>query len=195
MNFNYVTENLQKLQKRAKDIPFQSTQRLISKIVRLTIETGTLTGTSVSLSAVLVDQSTATTNTNLRHFWIASLSVFSLALFCVRSLIKDWEAPLSATAKLYSTTLLAVLNSRIKLIPASESDNMITWSLDTSTRSNIAFRAPESLQLRVQASTTRDDGDITGKTSSSTIVIGKDFEAPGGSNDSFSGKIGETVAV
>ncbi|KAF9481902.1 hypothetical protein BDN70DRAFT_930448 [Pholiota conissans] len=66
---------------------FSRTQALLSKLIRMTIETGALT---------------------------ASISTLSLILYYLPSL-KPWmyfEMPLSAEAKLYSTTLLAVLNSR-----------------------------------------------------------------------------------
>lgn len=53
------------------------------------------------------------------------MSVVSLSLFYIRRSRLDWEAPLSATAKLYSTTLLAVLNSRMHMITAI--DNTVSW--------------------------------------------------------------------
>ncbi|KJA15208.1 hypothetical protein HYPSUDRAFT_220158 [Hypholoma sublateritium FD-334 SS-4] len=75
----------------------RQTQQVVSRIIRMTIETGTLT---------------------------ATVSIVSLALFYIPQLQGFYEVPLASLAKLYSTTLLVVLNSRVKMGIISEST---TW--------------------------------------------------------------------
>ncbi|KAF8193459.1 hypothetical protein BJ912DRAFT_242747, partial [Pholiota molesta] len=83
-------------------IMLSRTQALVSKLIRMTIETGMLT---------------------------ASISILTVALYYTPSLYftSYYEVPVSAQAKFYSTTMLAVLNSRIKLGIVSES---ATWRDD-----------------------------------------------------------------
>ncbi|KAF8186655.1 hypothetical protein BJ912DRAFT_880144 [Pholiota molesta] len=83
-------------------IMLSRTQALVSKLIRMTIETGMLT---------------------------ASISILTVALYYTPCLYftSYYEVPVSAQAKFYSTTMLAVLNSRIKLGIVSES---ATWRDD-----------------------------------------------------------------
>ncbi|KAF9483241.1 hypothetical protein BDN70DRAFT_990563 [Pholiota conissans] len=92
---------------------FSKTQDLLSKLVRMTIETGMLT---------------------------ASISILTLALYYAPRFknLSYFQITLSAEAKLYSTTMLAVLNSRMKVGVASESttwlDNELVFTLPRSTQ-------------------------------------------------------------
>lgn len=76
---------------------------------------------------------------------IATVSVLTIALFYAPNLfhLTYFTVPLSAQAKLYSTTMLAVLNSRMKLGVMSESasswrDHELTLP-DFADRSDIRF--------------------------------------------------------
>ncbi|KAF8187806.1 hypothetical protein BJ912DRAFT_420111 [Pholiota molesta] len=87
------------LNRRIRDGIFPKTQALVTRVMRMTIETGALT---------------------------ASVSIVLLALFYAPALkgLIYYSVPISTLAKLYSNTMLALLNSRIKLGIISEST---TW--------------------------------------------------------------------
>lgn len=87
----------------------------------------------------------------------ASLSVVSLSLFYVRASRLDYEAPLSATAKLYSTTLLAVLNSRMNLSVAT--DNIVSWDCADPDAVTRGTRIDAHIQLNSKPRHTRGGTD------------------------------------
>ncbi|KAF9472231.1 hypothetical protein BDN70DRAFT_818964, partial [Pholiota conissans] len=91
---------------------FSRTQALLSKLIRMTIETGTLT---------------------------ASIAILTLILFYVRPLKQTnyFGIPLSAEAKLYSTTMLAVLNSRAHIDIHNRIGATVTFNgVDTAWKEN-----------------------------------------------------------
>ncbi|KJA24288.1 hypothetical protein HYPSUDRAFT_39058 [Hypholoma sublateritium FD-334 SS-4] len=96
------------------------TQQVVSKIIRMTIETGILT---------------------------AAVSIVSLTLFYIPKLQGYYEVPLASLAKVYSTTLLVVLNSRVKLGIISEST---TWK-DVEV-APIAFDKDTTMSTRIHMS-------------------------------------------
>ncbi|KAF9483242.1 hypothetical protein BDN70DRAFT_891955 [Pholiota conissans] len=111
---------------------FSKTQDIVSRIVRMTIETGALT---------------------------ASVSVLPLILYYPPSLRKYpyFEVPLAAQAELYAITMLAVLNSRLRIRMGTEPT---TW------RDNelvFAKTQPiEAVELNVSSKAQILSGDIFG---------------------------------
>ncbi|KJA21546.1 hypothetical protein HYPSUDRAFT_724975 [Hypholoma sublateritium FD-334 SS-4] len=73
------------------------TQRVVAKLLRLTVETGIVT---------------------------ATISIISLAVYYSFTQFQYYEVPLSAIAKLYSNTMLVAVNSRVRFRVMSEST---TW--------------------------------------------------------------------
>ncbi|KAF9479641.1 hypothetical protein BDN70DRAFT_993351 [Pholiota conissans] len=110
------------LRKRIQRTPFAQTHALVSKVILLTIETGALT---------------------------ASVSIIALVLFF--STPTFFEAPIATTAKVYSTTMLAVLNSRATFgsmpQPASWMDTELTLP------SNSASAEPIKVDMSPTSST------------------------------------------
>ncbi|KAF9473373.1 hypothetical protein BDN70DRAFT_817344 [Pholiota conissans] len=82
------------------------TQALVSRLVKMTIETGVLTGQFPSMTRTLPSVSIV----SLIFYYSAGLRNFSY-----------FVVPLSMQGKLYSTTMLAVLNSRMVTRMATES--------------------------------------------------------------------------
>ena len=96
----------------------RQTQQIVSKIIRMTIETGILTGIYFLLICFYIH------TWSWEHILLAAVSIVSLTLFYIPKLQGYYEVPLASLAKVYSTTLLVVLNSRAKLGIISEST---TW--------------------------------------------------------------------
>ncbi|KAF9470971.1 hypothetical protein BDN70DRAFT_979533, partial [Pholiota conissans] len=113
---------------------FSQTQALVSRLVAMTIETGVLT---------------------------ASISILSLALYYSPRLknFSYFEVPLSTQGKLYSTTMLAVLNSRIKAKVATEST---AWRDEELVFTTLPPRDTNMLRLHISSLHASPSGDVFG---------------------------------
>ncbi|KAK0241057.1 hypothetical protein EDD85DRAFT_763357, partial [Armillaria nabsnona] len=112
---------------------FRQTQILVTKLIRLTIETGSVTAVGTLLIFIL--------------FFAFPHQTF-------------YEAPAIITAELYANTVLMVLNSRIRIIGGrdiytSDADMIITTNMirDMSLRSTEGIRPTDGMQGRVSVVT------------------------------------------
>ncbi len=129
----------------------RQTQILVTKLIRLTIETGSVTGIYSHHLPLSKDQ-------HYLRSAVGTLLVF--ILFFAFPHQTFYEAPAIITAELYANTVLMVLNSRIRIIGGrdtytSDTDMIITTNMirDMSFRSTEGTRPTDGMQGRVSVVT------------------------------------------
>lgn len=111
--FDVQTEKHRQLKARAPDAEYVDTNKLVNRIVRLTIETGSLTGKLLICAANFHDPDSV----------VASVAVITAILSAIPS--HPFPAAILIISNLYATTLLVALNSRIKFRVES-----LSWMAD-----------------------------------------------------------------
>ncbi|KJA25124.1 hypothetical protein HYPSUDRAFT_439379 [Hypholoma sublateritium FD-334 SS-4] len=118
--------------KRAHSTHFVQTEVLVEKIIRLSIGTGSLT---------------------------AIISIIGLGLTFLPSHADYYQAPIPALAKLYATTLMVHLNSRMKCSGTAESQ---AWTDSNKTRTSTVIDCG-GIQCRVSSMQFRDTDLVAAK--------------------------------
>ena len=119
------------------------TQRLIQKLTRLIIETGILTGQEIVLFIFSMS--------NSDHFstCTATIAIINLVLFLIPSTAAYFETTSAVLGKMYSNTMMAVLNSRMIYGIANDT----TWN---ELSSAVTFRRSVFLTSQVAVSVTHE---------------------------------------
>ncbi len=134
-------------QLRKRDSSFESTHRIIVRLIRLTIETGIITGMSICFLTWLL-------------FILLNAKVLVLSMGAILVLLflpghpHYYELASSITAKTYSNSMMAVLNSRIKVVSNTGTYRTPAWNESAqSIRSNDGVRQASGIVFRRNSET------------------------------------------
>lgn len=129
------------------------THALITSIIRLTVETGSLTGLSSKnlLSCLLVLTVTCIT------YISAIISVISLILTYLPGQPSYYRTTVSVLAKLYSNSMMVVLNSRMRVV----SGNSVSMAHEIILPMSKVAQSTEDSQSRMGTGNASSVGDMT----------------------------------
>ncbi len=103
-----------------RDTGFKNTHNIIVRLIRMSIETGCVTGkrvhSAISIFIVLIE------------VILALINSVVLVLLCLPSHLPYYSAAVSIVTKAYSNSMMAVLNSRIKPISNAPSLEAPLWN-------------------------------------------------------------------
>lgn len=127
----------------------QTTNLLLKKLIRMTIETGTLTGKSTCSHCLLLTEEAPL---------LAIIATIHLCLFLALPNKPYHSVPARILGKIYSNTALATLNSRLKITGGrdtavqSQTDDSISMFSSATTRSvgRVPHKQPMNVSLSME---------------------------------------------
>ena len=118
-----------------RDTGFRETHNIVKRLIRLTIETGFVTGQIIAAAfqRFLVPDTVTIS---------ASFSIITMALAYIPGPVGYYQIGILILAKMYSNSMIAALNSRMKVVPNSEFGSPPSW--------NESAKQTESCEVRAQ---------------------------------------------
>ncbi len=104
-----------------RDTGFQETHNIVKRLIRLTIETGFVTGQIIAAAFQRIigpDMGTIS----------ASFSIITMTLAYIPGTTAYYQIGILILAKMYSNSMIAALNSRMKVVSSSEFGSPPSWN-------------------------------------------------------------------